>query len=90
MAQVRDTAAYEEAKEAAGGDHVAEINAEAVQPDMLIRHNGRWLPVQFKSAAGDSIRIDFMVAEPGSTAFVFADPSAPMYRRTPSRLAETE
>lgn len=75
--------ALAEAQAAADGDRVIPITGADVAPDMIVRHNGEWLAVKFKTVvASDTIRIDFAMDEPGSTAYRFAAPTSTLYRRT--------
>lgn len=76
--------AYAEALAAADGDTVEPISGADAAPDMTLWHEGQWRTVLFRSPAGDSIRLDFQVTEPGSTAFRFASPEAELYRRIPA------
>ena len=78
-----DANAYAEAVAAADGDTVVLISGAEATPDMVLWHNQRWLPVRYRSHAGDAIRIDFHIEEPGATAFRFTSATTELYRRVP-------
>jgi len=78
--------AYAEAKAAADGDTVELISGAEAAPDMTLWHEGQWLTVRYRSPAGEAVRLDFEVAEPGETAFRFADPGTELYRRIPAEV----
>jgi hypothetical protein len=78
---LKDIAAYDQACRCADGDEVQEIEAVAVQPDMTVWHSGRWLQVMFRRATSEAVMLDFVVPEPGGTAYRVVSPGAPMYRR---------
>lgn len=78
---VKQSTDHRQARDSAGDDRVEELKAAAVQPDMTIWHNGRWLPVMFRRATGDAVMLDFAVPEPGGTAYRIVSPGTLMYRR---------
>lgn len=84
----KDPDAFKEAQRAAGGDIVEPIFGSEVMPDMVLRHNDRWLPVRFKSGVGDFVRIDFLMDAPGETAFRFTALTTELYRRVPNGAAQ--
>ena len=74
-------AALAEAQAAAEGDTVLPITPTELKPGMVIRHDGTWLTVRFKSMAGEAFHIDFETDELGSTAFKFVRPDTILFRR---------
>lgn len=83
----KDPDAFEEAKNAADGDIVRPIFGAEVTPDMVLRHNNRWLPVRFKSGVGDFVRIDFQMESSDETAFRFTALTTELYCRVPNGAA---
>jgi len=80
-----ESADYQRACMSAGGDEVRRIKAWSVQPDMVVWHSGRWLPVMYRRVAGDAVMLDFAVPEPGGTAYRLVRVGVPMYRRITAR-----